>query len=115
VSGFWSKLFGRAPEPPEDGGETVEVQALAPEPLAPPEVAPEPKVAEPEASEPQPEPEPEPEPHAAEPEPQPEPEPEPVAESDPGGPPTAADVEARLGELLDSLGSAHRRPFVRNG
>lgn len=101
MSGFWSKLFGRTPEAPEDDAETVEVQALTPEPLAPPEVAPEPKAAEPEPLEPV--------------EPEPKPEPEPVAEAHSDGAPTAADVEARLGELLDSLGSAHRRPFVRNG
>lgn len=100
MSGLWAKLFGRAPAQAEETAETVEVQALAPEPIAPPEVAPEPKA-----------PEPEPEPQAAE----PEPEPEPVTEPRQAGPPTAADVEARLGELLDSLGSAHRRPFVRNG
>lgn len=112
MSRLWAKLFGRAPAPPEDPAETVEVQSLAPEPVAPPEVAPQPKVTEPE-----PElqaPEPEPEPRAAEPEPQ-APEPEPVAVARSAGRPTAADVEASLGELLDSLGSAHRRPFVRNG
>ena len=64
--------------------------------------------------EPPPEPEPEPEPG---PEPEPEPEPEPVAAAQPEPEPDASfssdDARQALDGMLDSLGSAHHRPFSR--
>lgn len=61
------------------------------------------------------EPTPESEPEAAEPQPSPEPEPEPdpLPELDPAD--SAHDIERRLTALLESLGTAHRKPFTRNG
>lgn len=62
--------------------------------------------------------EPEPEPAAPAPEPElavPEVAPEPRRAAAPTGPVGEDELEARLTAVLDSLGSAHRRPFVRNG
>jgi hypothetical protein len=124
---FWARMFGK------DAAEAEVVQPeLAPESVADPDPIPEPDpVPEPEpvaepptvehvavVREPEPEPgAPEPEPVAAAPVPKPElaapevaPEPRRAA-----GPVTENDLEARLTAVLDSLGSAHRRPFVRNG
>ena len=69
-----------------------------PEPVFPPEPV----------AAPAPEPEPEPVPVV----PEPEPEPDPVAEEAPPGI-EAERVLAVLEETLDSLGSAHHRPFSR--
>jgi hypothetical protein len=98
-TGFFARMFGRgrlekleAPEPPDE-----------PAPPEPPPIAPVP--------------EPEPESEPLEPDPLPEPTP---LRPDPG-PPAAARaeaiapqrVEALLSDVLDSLGSAHHRPFSR--
>lgn len=108
---FWGRLLGRAeqpaaveapapaPEPPAPEPVTAESPAVPrePEPLAVPEVAPEPRRADRDTAKGS-------DPVAA----------DPVAAE--AGPPTdEADLEVRLSALLDSLGSAHRRPFARNG
>jgi hypothetical protein len=101
---FWARMFGKE-------AAEAELEPVAPAP----------------APEPEPTPEPEPEPptveHVAvvrEPEPEPElavPEvaPEPRRAVAPTGEITEDELETLLTALLDSLGSAHRRPFVRNG
>ena len=84
--GFWAWLFR------ERTAELAPVQAEpAPEPV------------------PEPEPEPEPEPVVPEPEPV---EPEPVQPDPPPGV-VAEDAQTALDGMLDSLGSAHHRPFSR--
>src|SRR4051812_37263559 len=95
-AGFFSRLFGR-PRPASEM------------PEAPPQ--PEPDIAPP-APVPDPDPEPEPEPDE---EPLPEPTPLPGREPDPMPPAALAPehVEELLSGVLDSLGSAHHRPFSR--
>ena len=89
-AGFFSRLFGR--------------QRMTGEiPEAPPE--PEPEISPPLTPVPDPEPEPDEEP--------PLPEPTPLPERDPDPTPPAANVEQLLSDVLDSLGSAHHRPFSR--
>lgn len=105
--GIWSRLFGAGEEE-----ERVEAQAPArPQPRAALE---QPTVESPRIDAPPPAPEP------ARPQTEQVPDVEPAvrAASDgtgPGAPADAAELEARLEELLDSLGSAHRRPFTRAG
>jgi hypothetical protein len=80
------------------------------------ESEPEPFPEEPKREPPPPPPPPPPEPLAVEPEPQPEPQPEPEPEPEPEPHPSGVDpVEARavLEGVLDTLGSAHHRPFSR--
>jgi hypothetical protein len=86
-SGFFSRMFARN----RVRGEMPEAPA-EPEP----EITPVPD----------PEPEPEQEPDLPEPTPLPERDPDPM-------PPAAAEVEQLLSDVLDSLGSAHHRPFSR--
>lgn len=101
---FWARMFGKQTGEP----------ALATEPEPVPELEPEPPTVEHVAVVR----EPEPEPVKAAPEPElaaPEVAPEPRRAAVPTGPVTEDELEARLTAVLDSLGSAHRRPFVRNG
>ena len=111
--GFWARLFGRKQLPGADAWRVVgdvssEAHTREPEPEPAAERAP--LIAELEAVVPQPAVEEAPRPVPA-PEPLPEPEP------DPGPPPAArlddARAEAVLVEVLDTLGSAHHRPFSR--
>jgi hypothetical protein len=92
-SGFFSRLFARS--------RTIDEIPEAP-PAPEPEIAPPTPVPDPE---PEPEPEPEEEPAL--------PEPTPLPERDPDPMPPAA-VEELLSDVLDSLGSAHHRPFSRH-
>ncbi len=106
-SGFFARMFSRRPPAPAPAPPVAETPE-APETPDPPVIAP------------VPEPDPEPEPPEA-PEPEPLPEPTPLPERPEPGPPAAARadildsdrVEGLLADALDSLGSAHHRPFSR--
>jgi hypothetical protein len=105
--GFFSRLFGRAPQEPlpvsqEMPAASQEMPPPAPDPAPLPEPDPVP--------EPAPEPAPLPEPEVIvlpEPSPEPDPEPAPAARLD------ADEVRAVLERALDDLGAAHHRPFSR--
>ena len=116
--GFWAWLFRErtAPQAPVQGEpepEPVEYQPVEPEPVEPEPVEPEPvepEAVEPEALEPEPVGAPATEP--ADPDPT-EPAPAPT-EPDPAPAAVATqNAQTALDGMLDSLGSAHHRPFSR--